>query len=468
MLIGAQTRKRGQNPSLLILHIHAFEEEKANLPFFLFIPGGDEQGDNNHHLTSDTGATNCTTHSLHNHRYLDDNRISVSVRGPVSSILAPYFVLAAAIPWKDSRKERRRRQRDEPPQPPSPEIDTSDLVSSPPSDGKFGGFGGGMCTTFSFMTAPSSVPLMVSSAPPPLVRVAASSASSKSIEDPTYFLSGLESFIYREILFDDPQTLWDAFCLAKSYEERWRNPFSEISKPQLSSQIKIQIHRSSSTKIPEAATNPDLEIHKTRAAQRNAVANSQRQQEVDSSEIQNSEIQKVQLRSQIRNSNAKSSNLEIQSSQINRKITDPSEIQNSVQETQSQLILTVSSSVAVLSSDDKGGGAGNHVEDVTATTGERTLAKAWVDGVQTEENNQDLRPVHDVDEVGTCAEVSAPAKGKWTGVVAIATDGGLRARQLRRLVLLTPPPSPSGCIPVESRRLWRRMEQRLLAGERGG
>ncbi|MED6195075.1 hypothetical protein PIB30_034619 [Stylosanthes scabra] len=38
------------------------------------------------------------------------------------------------------------------------------------------------------------------------------------------------------------------------------------------------------------------------------------------------------------------------------------------------------------------------------------------------------------------AEVSASAKGKWTGAIATVSDGGLRARLLRRFFLLTPPP----------------------------
>ncbi|MED6114560.1 hypothetical protein PIB30_081481 [Stylosanthes scabra] len=38
------------------------------------------------------------------------------------------------------------------------------------------------------------------------------------------------------------------------------------------------------------------------------------------------------------------------------------------------------------------------------------------------------------------AEVSASAKGKWTGAIAAVCDGGLRARLLRRFFLLTLPP----------------------------
>ncbi|MED6108340.1 hypothetical protein PIB30_022930 [Stylosanthes scabra] len=45
------------------------------------------------------------------------------------------------------------------------------------------------------------------------------------------------------------------------------------------------------------------------------------------------------------------------------------------------------------------------------------------------------------------AEVGASARGKWTGAVAIATNGGLRARQLRWLVLLTQPPLLAAVLP---------------------
>ncbi|MED6203616.1 hypothetical protein PIB30_000695 [Stylosanthes scabra] len=65
-----------------------------------------------------------------------------------------------------------------------------------------------------------------------------------------------------------------------------------MSKPQLSSQIKIQ--RSSSTKIPEAATIPDSKLQKTNREQRDAVSDSQRQHEADSPEIQHSQINRFQ------------------------------------------------------------------------------------------------------------------------------------------------------------------------------
>ncbi|XP_016180949.1 uncharacterized protein LOC107623265 [Arachis ipaensis] len=71
------------------------------------------------------------------------------------------------------------------------------------------------------------------------------------------FLNGLETYIHREIIFDDPKTLSDAFYLAKYYEERWSNPFSEISKPKLSSQHQIQ--KSSSTKISYQSLYQSLE-----------------------------------------------------------------------------------------------------------------------------------------------------------------------------------------------------------------
>ncbi|MED6216282.1 hypothetical protein PIB30_006222 [Stylosanthes scabra] len=127
------------------------------------------------------------------------------------------------------------------------------------------------------------------------------------------FINGLELFIHRKILFDDPKTLWNAFCLAKFYEARWMNPFSEISKSELSSQIQIQIQRSSSTKIPEVATILDSKLHKTNREQRDTVSDLQPQQEEDSSEIQHSQIRRIQLQSLIRNSNYNSSHPEIQS-----------------------------------------------------------------------------------------------------------------------------------------------------------
>ncbi|MED6108864.1 hypothetical protein PIB30_028184 [Stylosanthes scabra] len=86
-------------------------------------------------------------------------------------------------------------------------------------------------------------------------------------------------------------------------------------------------------------------------------------------------------------------------------------------------------------------------EVIIAAREEKTLVKAGVAGVQKEENNQDLRLVRNINEAGTSAEVGASARGKWTGNVVIATDGGLRARQLRRLVLLTPPPFLAAVFP---------------------
>ncbi|MED6169593.1 hypothetical protein PIB30_022662 [Stylosanthes scabra] len=41
----------------------------------------------------------------------------------------------------------------------------------------------------------------------------------------------------REIILDDPQTLGDAFDLAKFYEERWLNPYSDTPKPILDSDL---------------------------------------------------------------------------------------------------------------------------------------------------------------------------------------------------------------------------------------
>ncbi|MED6193369.1 hypothetical protein PIB30_018711 [Stylosanthes scabra] len=71
--------------------------------------------------------------------------------------------------------------------------------------------------------------------------------------------------------------------------------------------------------------------------------------------------------------------------------------------------------------------------------GSGTVVKAWVDGVETQTSGQDLQPLRDVDEAGTSAEVGASVRGKWTDAIATATDGGLRARWLRRFVSLTPP-----------------------------
>ncbi|MED6106108.1 hypothetical protein PIB30_001502 [Stylosanthes scabra] len=107
-------------------------------------------------------------------------------------------------------------------------------------------------------------------------------------------LNGLQTFIHRDIIFDDPQTLWHAFCLAKFYEEKWMNPFSETSKPQ--SQIQIQIKKrsakfleSSSAKFPEATT----------------ISDSKQQEVTDSIHI--SEIQKLHI--QITNSNSRNSSI---------------------------------------------------------------------------------------------------------------------------------------------------------------
>ncbi|KAL1314761.1 hypothetical protein AAHE18_16G212500 [Arachis hypogaea] len=53
----------------------------------------------------------------------------------------------------------------------------------------------------------------------------------------------MNNYIHREIIFDDPKTLRGAFYLAKFYEERWKTPFSEISKPKLLYQYQIQIQK---------------------------------------------------------------------------------------------------------------------------------------------------------------------------------------------------------------------------------
>ncbi|MED6108706.1 hypothetical protein PIB30_026681 [Stylosanthes scabra] len=56
------------------------------------------------------------------------------------------------------------------------------------------------------------------------------------------FLNGLATYIHREIVFYDPKTLHNAVCLAKFYEERWMNLFSEISKPEIQAST-IQFHQ---------------------------------------------------------------------------------------------------------------------------------------------------------------------------------------------------------------------------------
>ncbi|MED6218220.1 hypothetical protein PIB30_024859 [Stylosanthes scabra] len=86
--------------------------------------------------------------------------------------------------------------------------------------------------------------------------------------------------------------------------------------------------------------------------------------------------------------------------------------------------------------------------------GSGTVVKAWVDGVETETNGQDLQPLRDVDEAGTNVEVGASVRGKWTGAIATATDGGLRARRLRRFVLLTSSPLLAAVLP------WNRSGER--------
>ncbi|MED6214274.1 hypothetical protein PIB30_101403, partial [Stylosanthes scabra] len=92
------------------------------------------------------------------------------------------------------------------------------------------------------------------------------------------FLNGLQTFFHREIIFDDSQTLWDAFCLAKFYERRWMNPCSEISKPDLSSHIQIQIQISSSkffsrkfiSNIYRRSSNSRSTIKSSKLASRNS------------------------------------------------------------------------------------------------------------------------------------------------------------------------------------------------------
>ncbi|MED6202180.1 hypothetical protein PIB30_102772 [Stylosanthes scabra] len=99
--------------------------------------------------------------------------------------------------------------------------------------------------------------------------------------------------------------------LQNSIKKIWPNPFEEVSKPKIPSQIQIQLRRRSA-KVPKAKGIPDSEIHKSTIEQQHAVLNSPPQQQ-DSSEIQNSEIQKVQLQILIHDSNSKSANPEIQS-----------------------------------------------------------------------------------------------------------------------------------------------------------
>ncbi|MED6167904.1 hypothetical protein PIB30_007219 [Stylosanthes scabra] len=249
-----------------------------------------------------------------------------------------------------------------------------------------------------------------------------------------------------------------------------------MSKPQLSSQIKIQIQRSSSTKIQEAATIPDSKIQKTNREQRDAVSDSQRQHEADSSAIQHSQINRVQLQSLIRNSNYNSSHPEIHLTVQGPEIT-VSRIHN-IQEaalnaefqanTKSKIQIgapyldvpvraTVGDRTTPLSSGvEVGAFAERMVDDVDLELVEEKrvdqpppkppdlkshmVVLCNVDGVETEDNGQDLQPLRDVDEAGTSAEVGASERGKWTGAVATATDGGLRAQWLRRFVSLTPPP----------------------------
>ncbi|MED6121703.1 hypothetical protein PIB30_032703 [Stylosanthes scabra] len=228
-----------------------------------------------------------------------------------------------------------------------------------------------------------------------------------------------------------------------------------MSKPQLSSHIKIQIQRSSSTKIQEAATIPNSKIQKTNREQRDAISDSQRQHEADSSEIQHSQINRVQLQSLIRNSNYNSSHPEIHLTFQGPEIT-VSRIHN-IQE-------------AALNAEFQANTVGAPYLDVPvrATVDDKTtplisgveveekrvdqpppkppdlkshmVVLCNVDGVETEDNGQDLQPLRDVDEAGTSAEVGASERGKWTGAVATATDGRLWAQWLRRFVSLTPPP----------------------------
>ncbi|MED6223796.1 hypothetical protein PIB30_077603 [Stylosanthes scabra] len=56
------------------------------------------------------------------------------------------------------------------------------------------------------------------------------------------FIGGLENYIHREIIIDDPQTHAYAIDLAKFYEELWLNPYSEAAKPEIQAST-IQFHR---------------------------------------------------------------------------------------------------------------------------------------------------------------------------------------------------------------------------------
>ncbi|MED6124032.1 hypothetical protein PIB30_055152 [Stylosanthes scabra] len=223
------------------------------------------------------------------------------------------------------------------------------------------------------------------------------------------FLLGLETYIHKDIIFDDPQNLWDAYCLAKFYEEKWRNPFSEMSKPQLSSQIKIQ--KNSSEKFSEISS----------ATSTDALAIPAQQSKQLQSRIENLESSNPENKS---NLPALVSSIH----QLQRFLPD-----------------------AATAIDDWNASCNDYGAE------DDTVAKGNVDSTEVDVGSADLTN-------GSSDVVGAFAEGMWTApsrtTVAKVADGDIRARRLRRFVSLTPPPLLAAVLP------WNRDDKKRLEGDR--
>ncbi|MED6188902.1 hypothetical protein PIB30_090451 [Stylosanthes scabra] len=209
--------------------------------------------------------------------------------------------------------------------------------------------------------------------------------------------------------------------------------------------------KQSSGKVPNA-TIPASEIHKTTTKQLDAVSNSQML---------------------IRNSNYKRSNPEIQSKfQILGTIA--SRIHNEALDTESQANSEskLKFNVPYLVVPDRaiGGGIPTSVrsgvedsafakgkvdvdlvlfeseDDVTTSGADEAISLSRGSifndsaAAKSERTLATIEDIHAEDGAASSTEVGASAKGKRTDAIAAGTDGGLKARKLRRFFHLKPPP----------------------------
>ncbi|MED6144791.1 hypothetical protein PIB30_018832 [Stylosanthes scabra] len=192
------------------------------------------------------------------------------------------------------------------------------------------------------------------------------------------------------------------------------NPFSEISKPKLSSQI-----QRTSTKIPEETTTPDSEIHNSTTEQ-NAVSNSHpERQECNILEVPNRAISSgspTPVSSGAEDNAVAKGKVEHADLVLARAVSRPPP---KPPNRESHTVTLGEASTEVIRS-----------EGVTEA------ARGWFSTVR---GGFRLWPVK-----GTENTVSDNAED---GAVARVTDGGLRTRRLRQFVSLMPPPLLTAVFP---------------------